>query len=107
MAVLGGILAGYWFSGWNFRGKNKKLKQKYERDIAVRAFSSFNWFERCRMESWEDGLRHMELFLPRTSFRFVSMFLRCHAKDSQFPLTSLPSSLRPSHTPIPATREAH
>ncbi|KAM3576487.1 hypothetical protein VYU27_001651 [Nannochloropsis oceanica] len=34
MAVVGGILAGYWFSGWNFRGKNKKLKQKYERDIA-------------------------------------------------------------------------
>ncbi len=39
MAVMGGIFAGYWLSGWNFRGKNKKLKQKYERDTAVRAFS--------------------------------------------------------------------
>eukprot|EP00624_Nannochloropsis_granulata_P002104 evm.model.NODE_20417_length_10763_cov_21.298616.4 len=34
MAVMGGIFAGYWLSGWNFRGKNKKLKQKYERDTA-------------------------------------------------------------------------
>lgn len=35
MAVFGGIFAGYWLSGWSFRSKNKKLKQKYQKDIAV------------------------------------------------------------------------
>ncbi|EWM27553.1 EF-Hand 1, calcium-binding site [Nannochloropsis gaditana] len=33
-AIAGGVLAGYWLSGWNYRSKNKKMKQKYERDLA-------------------------------------------------------------------------
>ena len=36
LATCLGFLGGYWFSGWSLRAKNKKMKQKYEKEIAVR-----------------------------------------------------------------------
>lgn len=35
LATCLGFLGGYWLSGWSLRAKNKKLKQKYEKEIAV------------------------------------------------------------------------
>lgn len=36
LATFLGFLGGYWLSGWSLRAKNKKTKQKYEKEIAVR-----------------------------------------------------------------------
>lgn len=58
LATCLGFLGGYWLSGWSLRAKNKKMKQKYEKEIAVRDEEIELWmdcmFKRVCVCVWVD-----------------------------------------------------